>query len=105
MKIKLELHRDGNFLLLDSQDLYKHIPESVESNIRMAYYVDRWCEYLNWPLLHNQEMAFGDPDYARLDGWLTGYSFAKRIEVVENNGFILLRGRGYQIELPRPFAI
>ena len=105
MKIELELHKDGNLLLLNSQDIYKYIGESSEADIMLAYYIDKWCEYLNYPLLHNDDMKFGDIDLERLESWITGYNYAKKIDVTRKDGVVSFRYGKHSIALSIPFKI
>ena len=104
-KITLELHKDGDWLVLKSQDIYDYIGESTLQEIELAYYIDKWCEYLNYYAYSNKDMKFGDPFIARLEGWLTGYNQAKKIEVEETKTSVKIKMRGYEILLWRPFEI
>ena len=103
--ITLELHKDGNWLVLDSQDIYDYIGESTEQEIELAFYIDKWCEYLNYYAYSNKEMKFGDPFISRLEGWLAGYNQAKKIKIEETKEFVKIKMRGYDILLWRPFEI
>lgn len=105
MKIELELHKDGDLLLLNSQDMYEYIGESSESDVMFAYYIDKWCQYLNYPLLHNDEMMFGDADLARLEGWINGYNYAKKIDARWEKGVVVFRYGKHSITLNKPFRI
>ena len=105
MKIELELHKDGDLLLLESQDVYKYIGEETEADIMLAQYIDKWCEYLNYPLLHNDDMKFGDTKLSRLEGWITGYNFARKIDVKTENGVVAFRHGKHKITLNKPFKI
>lgn len=105
-KIELKLHREENLLLLDSQDVYNFLSENTEKEIRLAYFIDKYCELLNYPYLHNKEMKFDDGERCELAGFVNGYMYAKNIKIEElNNGYIKLKGDGYIIELERPFEI
>ena len=104
-KITLELHKDGNWLVLYSQDIYDYIGENTQQEIELAFYIDKWCEYLNYYAYSNREMAFGDPFISRLEGWLSGYNHAKKIEAEETKEFVKIKMRGYEILLWRPFEI
>ena len=107
MKIELELHKCGNALLLESQDVYEYIGESTESEIMLAYYIDKWCQYLNYHIsgLHNKEMAFGDTEYEGLCQWITGYNYAKKIDVSHENSAVHIKHGKYKITLNKPFEI
>ena len=103
MNIVLELHREANMLLLDSSDIYNFVGESTNADLELALYVDKWCEYLNYPFLHNGDMKFPDADYAKLEGWLDGYSFAKKIDVDESKAFVKFKFGKHNITLHQPF--
>jgi hypothetical protein len=105
MKIELELHRYGNALLLESQDIYNYIGESTDSEIRLAHYIDKWCQYLNYYIsgLHNTEMAFGDTEYEGLRQWIAGYNYAKQIDVSYEKGAVHIKHGKYKITLSKPF--
>lgn len=103
IKITLDLHKDGNALVLNPQDIYNYIGESTPKEIELAYYIDKYCEYLNYYIYNNKEMAFGDPFIARLEGWLAGYEYAKKIEVTKNKDVVEIKMRGYRIILNKPF--
>lgn len=105
MKIELELHKEGNVLLLDSQDIYNYVGENTKADLMLAYYIDKWCEYLNYPFLHNDEMKFGDPEKSRLEGWITGYNFAKNVGIKMEKGVVVLRHGKHTITLNKPFEI
>ena len=105
MKITLELHKEGNSLLLNSQDIYEYVGETTDADFVLAYYIDKWCEYLNYPLIHNNEMKFGDPEKTRLEGWLSGFNFAKRVDVKMEGGVVILRYGKHKIILNKPFEI
>lgn len=104
-KIVLELHKDGDWLVLNSQDIYDYIGESTEQEIELAFYIDKWCEYLNYYAYSNRDMKFGDPFISRLEGWLSGYNQAKKIKTEETKEFVKIKMRGYNILLHKPFEI
>ncbi len=104
-KIVLQLHKEDNWVVLYSQDIYNYIGEDTEQEMELAFYIDKWCEYLNYYAYNNKEMKFGDPFIARLEGWLTGYNQAKKIEVEETKEFVKIKMRGYNILLHRPFEL
>ena len=101
--IILELHRDHNACTLDYQDIYKYISEETEKEIEFALYIEKWCEYLNYHILNNKEMMFGDTTLAKLEGWITGYNFAKKIEVTHFKDRVEIRMKGFFIILNKPF--
>ena len=105
MKITLPLHKEGNALVLNSQDVYKYLKEDDYKEIELAYYIDKYCEYLNYYIYNNKELAFGDPFIAKLEGWLAGYECAKKAEVTNNKDVIEIKMRGYHIILNKPFEI
>ena len=102
MKIELELHRDGNLLVLDSKDIYKYIGEETKADLDFAYYIDQWCQYLNYSM-YNSETAFGSPQKSLLKGWIDGYNFAKKIEPKYEKGFIVFQHGKYSVTLNEPF--
>lgn len=103
MNIVLELHREANMLLLESSDIYSFVGETTKADLELALYVAKWCEYLNYPLLHNNDMKFLDADYTKLEGWLDGYSFAKKIDVDERKDAVRFKFGKHNITLNRPF--
>lgn len=104
-KIILELHKEENLnsCTLESQDIYKYVGENEEQEIELALYIDKWCQYLNYHILNNKEMAFGDTDLSTLKGWLDGYNFAKKIDVQNFKDRVEIKMRGYFIVLNKPF--
>lgn len=105
MKIELELHKEDDLLLLNSQDIYKYIDESTEEDIRLAYYIDKWCQCLNYPFINNDEMMFGDPFRSGIEGWIAGYNYAKKISVEHKNGVVIIHHKKHTITLNKPFRI
>lgn len=105
MKITLELHKEGDLLLLNSQDIYKYIGEETEAEIRLAYYIDKWCQSLNYPFINNDEMMFGDPFRTKIDGWIDGYNYAKGIIVEHKGGVVIIHYGKHTITLNKPFRI
>jgi hypothetical protein len=103
MNIVLELHREANMLLLDSADIYNFVGEESNAELELALYVAKWCEYLNYPFLHNRDMRFTDADCAKLEGWIDGYSFAKKIDVDERNDAVRFKFGKHNITLHQPF--
>lgn len=100
----MNLHEsDGNCLLLDSQDVYEYVGEKIEAEIEFAYYIDKWCEYLNSFVLDNKELAFGNINQARLDGWLKGYEFGKGYVSERKNGFVTIKAKRYRVTLKIPY--
>ena len=104
-KIILDLHKDDHALILESQDVYKYVGENNEQELELAFYIGKWCEYLNYYIFNNKEMSFGDSDYARLEGWLTGYNHAKKIQVNDFKDRVEINTKGYFIILSKPFEI
>ena len=104
-KIVLELQKDteSNACTLNHQDIYNYVGECTEQEVEFALYIEKWCEYLNYYILNNKEMAFGDTDYARLEGWLAGYNFAKKIDVTNFKDRVEIKMKGYFVILNRPF--
>ena len=103
MNIVLELHREANMLLLESADIYNFVGEETKAELELALYVAKWCEYLNYPFLHNKDMRFPDSDYAKLEGWIDGYSFAKKIDVDERKDAVRFKFGKHNITLHQPF--
>ena len=103
MDIVLDLHRDGTLLLLESTDVYNFIGERTNAELELAYLIDEWCKYLNYHIIHNKDMKFGDTEYGRLEGWLNGYNFAKKIDVNRGGGIVSFRFGKYKVELHEPF--
>lgn len=104
MKIKLELHKEDNILVLEPQDIFKYFDENEDYDL--IYYLDKVIEYLNYPIFHNSEMAFDDGYYAKLGGWIDGFDYAKHLEKIDDGGAIEIKWkRKYQIEIPIPFIL
>lgn len=106
-EIKLDLHKEGNYLILNPEDVYQYVGEIKKKDIEFAYYIDKWCRYLNYYVggEHNREMLFGDIEHTRLEAWLDGYNFAKKYEVDYEKSKIIIHTKEYLIVLIRPFEI
>ena len=104
MTIELKLHKDCQFHTLDANDVYDYIGEHSDKDLELAYYVSMWCEYLNHPLFQNPEYAYADAEYARMGGWLTGYNFAKKITVEEDNLYVKFKFGKHKVILNRPYS-
>lgn len=104
-KIVFDLHGEENYCVLKSQDVYKYVGESNEKDVELALYTNKWCEYLNYHVFNSKEMLFGDPKFAELEGWISGYNFAKKIEVEHSPSQVVIKTKEYLIILPRPFEI
>lgn len=104
-KIVLELHKEpeNNCCVLNEQDVYQYIGESTSQEIELAMYIQKWCEFLNYSVLNSNEMVFGDPEYAKLEGWISGYNFAKHIEVEETDELVTIKMNKYEVILSKPF--
>lgn len=103
-EITLGLHHKEEYALtLESQDVFKYISEETKSEIELAFYIDKWCQYLNYYIFHNEEIMFGDAEYARLEGWIDGYNYAKSIDVNDCRDRVEIIMRGYFITLMKPF--
>lgn len=101
-KIILELHETDNAFVLNIQDVYKYIGETSNDEIELAFYLNKWCEFLNYYVFHNKELAFGDEKYARLDGWIDGYNHAKSIHVDDYADRVEIEMKKYRIILSKP---
>ena len=106
-EIRLDLHKEENSLVLNSEDVYQYVGEIKKNDIELAYYIDKWCRYLNYYIggEHNREMLFGDTEHTRLGAWLDGYNFAKKYKVEGEKSKITIRTKEYLIILHRPFDI
>jgi hypothetical protein len=89
--------------MLDVQDAYMYLSETNDRDIELAYYISVWVEYLNHPLFHNPDFAFADADYAQLGGWITGYNFAKKINVEEDDTTIRFKYGRDRVILHKPY--
>lgn len=105
MKINFELHRDDDLLLLEGQDVYKFFDENNPKHQTLMYYLEKWMEYLNYPLLHNTEMAFDDGYYKYLYGLINGLAYALHINFVGYGKVITIKCGRYTINMPKPFAL
>ena len=106
MKITLELHKEKgtNNLLLEHQDVYNFIGENTEKELDLAHYLEKWCDWLNYPLMHTSPVH-GDVEEAKLRSWIDGYNYAKHIKEQEFGDRYELDVRGYNIILYKPFVI
>lgn len=106
-QIRLDLHKKGNALLLDYNDVYNYVGEAKDEDVRLAIYIQKWCEYLNYYLNgeHNDEMPFGDIGYERLSNWIDGYNFSKNYRVDWDVGEVKITADDYIITLKIPFEI
>lgn len=106
MEIVLDLHRleNTNCMVLDSQDIYKYIGENSKSDIELACYIDKFCQWLNWDIL-NTPTAYGDPDKTELRGWIRGYNYAKSIQMDCYKDRVELNMRGYKVTLYKPWKM
>lgn len=102
-RIVLELHKQDNAYILESQDVFQYIGETDKQEIDLAFYIDKWCQYLNYYIFHSKEMMFGDAEYTRLEGWIDGYNHAKSIQVDYCNDRIEISMRKYHIVLKKPY--
>ena len=105
-KILLELHKESgtNNLLLDSQDVFKFIGENTNEEMRLFYYLDKWCDWLNYYFTHTTTYN-GNPEEIeeiQLRSWLDGYNYAKRIDEQEFNDRYILVMRGYETTIMKP---
>ena len=102
-KILLELHKESGTtnLLLDSQDVFEFIGESTNEEMRLFYYIDKWCEWLNYYFTHTVTCN-GNIEEIQLRSWLDGYNYAKQIDEQEFNDRYILVMRGYEITIMKP---
>lgn len=106
VEITLNVHKEKgtNNLLLDSQDVFDFIGESTNAEMQLFYYLDRWCEWLNYYFTHTSTCN-GNPEELQMRAWLSGYNYAKRIDEQEFNDRYVLSMRGCVITIYKPFAI
>lgn len=104
-KILLDLHHEKgtNNLLLDSQDVFNYIGESTKAEMQLFYYLDKWCEWLNYYFTHSSTCN-GNLEEARLRSWIGGYNYAKGIDGQEFKDCYILVMRGYEVTIKKPFA-
>ena len=102
-KILLDLHKESgtNNLLLDSQDVFNFIGESTNEEMRLFYYLDNWCEWLNYYFTHSATCN-GNIKEIQLRSWIDGYNYAKQIDEQEFNDRYILVMRGYEITIMKP---
>lgn len=102
-KILLDLHQEKgtNNLLLDSQDVFKYIGESTKAEMQLFYYLEKWCEWLNYYITHTAT-SYGDVEEARLRAWICGYNYAKGIDEQEFSDCYILVMRGYEVTIKKP---
>ena len=105
-KILLDLHKEAgtNNLLLDSQDVFNFIGENTTEEMQLFYYLDNWCEWLNYYFTHTTTCN-GNIEKIQLRSWLSGYNYAKRIDEQEFHDRYILIMRGYEITIMNPFFI
>lgn len=99
MTIHLHLGADN---MLDSADIYKYVDENSEQNAKFALYIDKLCEYLNHIVTGNSDLRFGDVEYARLGGWLTGFEAAMSYNVVTTPNNITVKTKRHTVILDKP---
>lgn len=104
-KILLDLHHEKgtNNLLLDSQDVFNYIGESTKAEMQLFYYLDKWCEWLNYHFTHSSTCN-GNLEEAQLRAWIGGYNYAKGIDEQEFKDCYILVMRGYEVTIKKPFA-
>ena len=104
-KILLDLHHEKgtNNLLLDSQDVFNYIGESTKVETQLFYYLDKWCEWLNYYFTHSSTCN-GNLEEAQLRAWIGGYNYAKGIDEQEFKDCYILVMRGYEVTIKKPFA-
>lgn len=104
-KILLDLHHEKgtNNLLLDSQDVFNYIGESTKAEMQLFYYIDKWCEWLNYYFTHSSTCN-GNLEEAQLRAWIGGYNYAKGIDEQEFKDCYILVMRGYEVTIKKPFA-
>lgn len=104
-KILLDLHHEKgtNNLLLGSQDVFNYIGESTKAEMQLFYYLDKWCEWLNYYFTHSSTCN-GNIEEAQLRSWIGGYNYAKGIDEQEFKDCYILVMRGYEVTIKKPFA-
>lgn len=105
IEITLELHKEGTLLLLDGSDIIDFISDTTAKEALFAQYIDKWCQYLNRTVTDNLEMAFGNVEQARLEGWITGYETAKGYTSDTENGYVVIRAGIYVVRLKKPMSL
>jgi hypothetical protein len=106
IEITFNLHQEKgtNNLLVDFQDVFKFIGESTRKEVELGFYLEKWCEWLNYYFTHSPT-ANGNIDEAHLRSWIDGYNYAKKIDEQEFHDRYVLSMRGYLITLYKPFSI
>lgn len=104
VEITLDLHREKgtNLLLLEHQDVFKFIGENTRAEVELGYYLEKWCDYLNHPLV-NSIPVHGDIKGTELRCWIDGYNYAKHIREEEFHDCYVLIMRGYLVTIKKPF--
>lgn len=104
--ISLHVHKEvgTSNLTLDDQDVYNHIGEYESDDLKVAEYVSKWCEMLNYPFM-NQSPAHGDPKLSQLRGWIDGFNFANDVTELELPDKYILDMKKYHLEIEKPFSI
>lgn len=105
-EITLDLHKEKgtNYLLLESQDVFKFIGENTNAEQQLFHYLDKWCEWLNYYFTHSITCN-GNIEETQLRSWIDGYNYAKQIDEIEHKDRYVLSMRGYLITIYKPFAI
>lgn len=107
MKKKIELiakrEVGSNLYLLDSQDIFDYVGEEKREDIQLYYYLDKWCDYLNYPFMHSYT-AYGNPDESLLRGFIDGFNYAKSIREEQTDTHYYLSMRGYEIKIEKPYS-
>lgn len=105
-EITLDLHKEKGtkYLLLDSQDVFNFISENTNAEMQLFYYLDKWCEWLNYYFTHTSTCN-GNIEEAQLRSWIEGFNYAKRIDEIEYKDRYVLTMRGYIITIYKPFEL
>lgn len=104
--ILIDVHKEtgSNALLLDSQDAFKFIGELELQEMEIYYYIEKWCEYLNYPFIKSSTCN-GNLDLSLLRGFIDGYNFAKHAEEQEFEDKFVVTMRNFVITFMKPFEI
>lgn len=102
-KITLNLHSEPGTknMLLDSQEVFDFIGETTDEELQLFYYIDKWCEWLNYYFTHSSTCN-GNIEEVQMRSWLCGYNYAKQIDEQEFEDRYVLTMRKYIVTIYKP---
>lgn len=105
IKIILKVHpaKGASYSLLEHQDIYEFIGESTVEEIDLAFYISKWCDWLNH-YVTDSVPVHGDIKGTELRSWIQGYNYAKHVDETEFSDSYVLSMKGYLITIYKPYT-